>query len=226
MATRREIARVASALASAFAAAAILLPALSSAAPYQYPLNSTTIRDACLLGKESNNENTQTLALYSHALPNLTVHANVPAVTVVTPYLQVVERCAKAPDYNNQSAAQDFLGKPMTLMVRMDLYFSQALTNAGIDDSGEVRVHASNSAQDLKIVLSQNGEEVKPQSVRASAIFPPELDGFGIGQPVSIGQHVEIEVAPEGVQASELEIAIRMPDGSAAKTAFDLAKLK
>ncbi|MFZ0618799.1 MAG: hypothetical protein WAM01_08930, partial [Candidatus Acidiferrales bacterium] len=226
MAGRRRNHRVTWALVFALGALATLLPEPLRAMPYQYPLNSTTIRDACFLGTNANNENAQTWALYSHALPDLAAGTNVPQVSMVTPYLRVAERCAQGPHYNNQDAMQDFLGRPVTVLVRLDLYFTPVLTNAEIDDSGDVRVRAIAPAQDLKIALIQNDEEVKPVSVQASAIFPQDLDGFDVWQPVSIGQHIEIEVRPETIEAEPLTVAVQMPDGRTAKTTFDLAKLK
>ena len=156
----------------ALGALATLLPEPLRAMPYQYPLNSTTIRDASFLRHEcEQRERAKPGRSTATRCPDLAAGTNVPQVSMVTPYLRVAERCAQGPHYNNQDGMQDFLGRPVTVLVRLDLYFTPVLTNAEIDDSGDVRVRAIAPAQDLKIALIQNDEEVKPDRCKPAQFF-------------------------------------------------------
>jgi hypothetical protein len=208
-----------------FLTAAILPPPLSGM-PYRYPLSSTTIRDACFLGTEDTDANAQAWSLYTHTLPDLSSSFYVSSANIATPYLQVAQRCAAGPNYDEQDAVKDFLGKPAVILVRLDLYFAPVSTGATISGSGEVDVHINGLAQDLAIVLTQNDDKLKPLSVRSAAIFPAEPDIQTQALPEAIGQHVEIVLNPDEVQAAPLTIEVQLPNGRKASTTFDLSKLR
>src|SRR5579863_3410818 len=97
----------------------LALPALA----YQYPLSTTDIRSAYLLGNRNDDVTTDFLAQYKHKLPMPDSGPHVATISVETPYTQVVASGKLALNPDVQQAEQDFAEKrfPFFLRVGVDL---------------------------------------------------------------------------------------------------------
>jgi hypothetical protein len=69
-------------------AVAIVLPAFA----YEYPLSSTSLRDAYMLGNRKDEHTVEFLAQYQRELPMPETGPHVATISVKTPYAKVVGR--------------------------------------------------------------------------------------------------------------------------------------
>jgi hypothetical protein len=180
---------------------AIALPAFA----YEYPLSSEAIRDAYFLATRPGHESAQFISLYTHTLPEFKVGSYTTIVTIETPYLQVAEQVRLKINYHAQDAVAEFFGKAQDFRIQMDIYFWRSISDS------------------VKVNLIQNDKEVVPRSIKRSSIYPMADEYYQGG---SIGEHLEIECAPEKIESSVLTIKLVLPDGRKTQTKFDLADLR
>jgi hypothetical protein len=182
-------------------ALAIALPAFA----YEYPLSSDAIRDAYFLARRPDRESLRFLSAYTHKVPEFKVESYTSNVIVETPYVQVAEEVRLRINYHAQDAVAEFFDKPKNFRIHMDIYFLR-----GISDS-------------VTVNLMQNGKEISPRAVERSSLYPASDEYY---TPGTIGEHLEIECNPEGIDSSVLTIKIGLPDGRKAQTKFDMADLR
>jgi hypothetical protein len=180
--------------------AAAMLPGFA----YEYPLSSTTIREAYLAGSATNGAREDFFSQYTHALPELRVGMYASAVMIETPYVQVAEYSRRAVNYKSQDAVADFLSKPLSVFcVQLDI----------------CRGHKES---DVKFRITQNDEELVPSSVKHSPYFAEQRHGPS----VIIGEHVKLQFQADMIESTPLTVEIETPDGLHARTTFDLVKLR
>src|ERR1700733_7553511 len=85
------------------------------ASAVEYPLSSTSIRDAYFLAKGNGENLGRFLLRYSHALPMPKSGPQVAVISLVTPFIQVLEHSAGIADYSAPSAVKQFSGKSLPL---------------------------------------------------------------------------------------------------------------
>jgi len=177
---------------------------------YEYPLSSSAVRDACLLGTSSNAEPDKTLAEYTHVLPGLKVEMFSTTVSIDTPYTQVTQYCRQKLNYSVQDAEKEFGDRPMQFRVHMEIYFNPSRTTP-------------DNLHDLKIKLSQDDKELAPRLVGSEPIVAPHNDNDYVQ---SIGERVDFVMKAGKVSSSDLNVEISTYDGQQTETTFDLARLK
>ncbi len=91
------------------------LPALA----YQYPLSTTDIRSAYMLGNRNDFVTTDFLARYKHELPMPESGPHVATISVETPYTQVIALGKIALNPDAQQAEQDFVEKKFPFILRV-----------------------------------------------------------------------------------------------------------
>jgi hypothetical protein len=184
-----------------FLLAAAMLPAFA----YEYPLSSTAIREAYLLGTATNGTSQDFLAQYTHTLPELKVGAYTSVVRIETPYVQIAEHARQTVNYKAQDALADFLSTPPSVFrVQLDICFGHK------------------ESQPVKFRITQNDKELAPSSVEHSPYFA----GQRHGPSVIIGEHVKLQFEADKIESTPLTVEIETPDGQHARAAFDLAKLR
>jgi len=177
---------------------------------YEYPLSSSAVRDACLLGASSNAEPDKTLAEYTHVLPGLKVEMFSTTVSIDTPYTQVTQYCRQKLNDSVQDAEKEFGDRPMQFRIHMEIYFNPSRTTP-------------DNLHDLKIKLSQNDKELAPLRVGSEPIVAPHNDNDYVQ---SIGERVDLVIKAGKVSSSDLNVEISTDDGQQTETTFDLARLK
>ena len=98
-------------------AGAVALPSLA----FDYPMSSSSIRDAYMLGKRKDFRTAEFLAPYTHYLPMPETGPHVATISVETPYAQVVELGQDALNPDVQRAEQEFADKPFPFIVRVGI---------------------------------------------------------------------------------------------------------
>jgi hypothetical protein len=173
---------------------------------YDFPLSPEAIREAYFLGKQQGGLGAEYLSRYIHAIPGLKAGELTSSAKIETPFTQVTERAAKASKYSAQDAQKEFLYKPATVRLYLEIcYKPDAPPNA------------------VKIKVVQYRKEIVPQSSASSPYLPASDKSTPT---LSVGEHVKLDFAADQFQASELKIEIDTPDGQHAETIFDLDHLR
>src|SRR5579859_1662318 len=129
----------------------VMILSLAVALPtpaYDYPLNSTSIRDAYFLGIRQGGISPQFLALYSHFVSDLHQGSCTSEIRLETPFLQVVAYAGGVPNYSSQDAVKDFYDKPMNFRMFLNLCY---MSGAPPPNS-------------VKIKVIQNKKEIVPET--------------------------------------------------------------
>ena len=99
---------------------AVLLVGLPAFA-FDDPLTSTTIRDAYMLGNRKDFKTAEFFARYKHLLPAPETGPHVAAISVETPYGQIVELGEAALNTDIQGAEEEWTGKTFPFIVRVGI---------------------------------------------------------------------------------------------------------
>jgi len=172
---------------------------------YDVPLTESSIRDAYFLGTRQSGLTPDFLAKYALWITGLKQGTCTSQARLETPFLQVANYSGKIPNYSAQSAVQDFLGKPMSFRIHLDVCY---------------RVHAPVNA--VKVRIIQNKKEVAPVSFESTPYSEPTEFGF---LPPN-GEQIVIEFRPAKLDSSDLTILIDTTDGQHAESVFDLASIR
>src|ERR1700722_771503 len=93
-------------------------------AAYEYPLSSEAIRQAYFLGSGDPDKRTLFFEKYTKRYPVPKSGVYVGLIEFETPYVQVAERIAQnVSGYHAPDAVQEYLGKPATCRVRVEIYW-------------------------------------------------------------------------------------------------------
>jgi hypothetical protein len=184
---------------------ALLAAAMLPGFAYEYPLSSTTIREAYLAGSATNGAREGFFSQYTHTLPELRLGTFASAVTIKTPYVQVAGYSRRAVNYKSQDAVADFLSKPPSIFrVQLDI----------------CRGHKE--LDSVKVKITQSDKELAPSTVEHSPYFAEQRHGPS----VVIGEHLKLQFQADKIESTPLTVEIETPDGLHARTMFDLAKLR
>jgi len=133
----------------------IALPVLA----YQYPLSSSDIRDAYLLGYAKDLNTTNFFAQYTRQFPTPDSGPHVASITLKTPYEQVAEMGQSAVNSDVQGAEEELASKKFSLIVCVEVdltatYPAPTTTNPA---SGSP---VPDFQQDFNIQLFQDGAKI------------------------------------------------------------------
>ncbi len=189
-----------------FLASALTLPLAFPAAPYDYPLTSSSIRDAYFLGTREGGLGTEFLSEYRHTIPGLRVAEFISFARIETPFVQVAVQSSRKLNYSAQDAVADFRDKPMAFRIHLEIcYMPDAPPDA------------------VNIKLIQNRKEIVSDTEDRKAFYPP-TDPYT--RVPSIGEIVDMTVDAAKIDPSTLTIQIATPDGQIAQAKFDLLTLR
>lgn len=197
---------------------AIALPALA----YEYPLSDSAIRDAYFLGKSSNEKMTELFEKYTQRPPVPKTGARIASVILETPFVQVVEHSSKMLNYSAPAAEKDFLGKPATFTLRVQIDLTDSYGWQIPSAAGTIRLRPDDFWKDFAVRLVQN-EEIPSKSLRGSPIYSIGGDG---SPGVLSGALIELTYEAEKIKSDDAKVELREPDGQVVEVTFDLAALR
>ena len=197
----------------------IALPALS----FEYPLSDTAIREAFLTGNANNGHSTELFVTYAH---NFSAPESGPYVSVIrlkTPYEQVAQRGATASNYHAEEAEKEFLGKPLPLIVAVQIQFTPTYPdyNQNFGAAYSLLQPLPDYLHDFQIDVSQDST-ITPEASRAyltSSYFSNTIWGIS-------GLVIEQQYDPKQIDSSELTVEVHTPDGQDVATTFDMSQIK
>jgi len=208
----------------AFALSAVLgiaLPALA----YQYPLSSTDIRNAYLLGTRKDSVTSDFFASYRHDLPAPQTGPYVAYITIATPYAQVVDLGQSAQNPDTQQAEIDLANAKFPFIVRVGVnvtatYPAPQATNPV--SPGELVPDFGN---DIKITLLRDKKEISARSSRVYVLY--SNGNIGLNSAQITGAVIELKYDNEDIDHNgKINIKVQTPDNQNIQTKFDLSPLK
>jgi hypothetical protein len=194
---------------------AVSLPALA----FEYPLSSTSIRNAYFLGAENDMKTVDFLAKYTNLPPAQETGASVTMIRAETPFVQVILRAMQHGNYSSQDAAQDYLGK--TADFQMHAQVNYGTTPCGPIDtvSGGFRMTQGDCWRNFTYRLMQK-KEIPAKSVEGSPVY-----GYG-DNPVVVGGDVKLTYDISKIESAPAQFDVTTPDGKIFSATFDLDQLK
>jgi hypothetical protein len=195
----------------------------NAAAALYFPLQSTQIREAFLLGHSGDISKINAFfETYTHRLPAHAESWTVESIELRTPYEQVVRRAWEHPSsgYDLDHAEKDYAAQPELLLVRLIVSATaDSPTSLSSVPSPQTQTgSAASSWKGLRFTVSQS-RTILPKKLRAQSLYAGR---------VGKGTKTEILLEFDASQfASEFtRVHVAMPDGSSGSADFDLSTLK
>jgi hypothetical protein len=196
----------------------IALPALA----YQYPLSSSDIRNAYLLGYAKDQNTTSFFAQYVTQLPMPETGPHVATIALKTPYAQVVELGQSAVNADVQGAEEELANTKFPLLVSVGIDLTPTYPDPPITNPASGSP-VPDFEQDFSIELFQDGAKINAQSTRVNLLYS---EGVGNTYEVS-GAIIVLRFDPEKVNPDdEVIVKVHTPDDRHVKATFDLGHLR
>jgi len=196
----------------------IALPALA----YQYPLSSSDIRNAYLLGYAKDQNTTSFFAQYVTQLPMPETGPHVATIALKTPYAQVVELGQSAVNADVQGAEEELANTKFPLLVSVGIDLTPTYPDPPITNPASGSP-VPDFEQDFSIELFQDGAKINAQSTRVNLLYS---EGVGNTYEVS-GAIIVLRFDPEKVNPDdEVIVKVHTPDDQHVKATFDLGHLR
>jgi hypothetical protein len=193
-----------------------------SASAVEYPLSSTSIRDAYFLAKGNGENLGRFLLRYSHALPMPKSGPQVAVISLVTPFIQVLEHSAGTADYSAPSAVKQFSGKSLPLLIRVEINLTATYPAPASSNVQSLTQPIPDFYGDFDIQLVQ-GKKIPSESKHVSLVYSDaSANIYGLA-----GAVVELGYDSEKIDTSEVAtVVVRTPDGQDIEAPFNLAILR
>jgi hypothetical protein len=196
----------------------IALPALA----YQYPLSSSDIRNAYLLGYAKDQNTTSFFAPYARQFPMPESGPHIATTTLKTPYGQLVELGQSALNADVQGAEEELANTKFPLLVSVGIDLTPTSPDPPITNSASGSP-VTDFQQDFNIQLIQDGAKIEAQSTRVNLLYS---EGVGNTYVVS-GAIIVLRFDPEKVNPDdEVIVKVHTPDDQHVKATFDLGHLR
>lgn len=188
----------------------------------EYPLSSTSIRDAYFLGKGNDDNLARFLLGYRHALPMPKSGPHVAVISLATPFIHVVEHSAGTANYSAPSAVKEFSGKSLPLLIRVEIVLTAAYPAPSSSNLQPLTQPIPDFYGDFDIQLVQ-GKKIPSESKHVSLTYSDASTNiYGLA-----GAIVELGYDPGKINTSEeATIVVRTPEGQDVETRFNLAMLR
>jgi hypothetical protein len=187
------------------------------------PLTSTTIRDAYMLGNRKDFRTAEFFARYKHRLPTPQTGTHVAAISVETPYGQIVEIGEAALNTDIQGAEEQWVGKTLPFIVRVGVDLTDTYPGPPPRNPRRARPTLPNFERDFKIQLIQNHKRIP---ARSSQVYLLYSDGVANIYQTS-GAIIELRYATESIDPyDEATVSVHTPDDQHVETSFDLGQLR
>lgn len=197
----------------------VALPALA----YQYPLSSTDIRSAYMLGNRNDDVTTDFLAQYKHKLPMPESGPHVATISVETPYTQVVALGKLALNPDVQQAEQDLAEKRFPFFLRVGVDLTDSYPGPPPWDPTAPGLPLPDFQRDFEIQLVQHGKVIESESTQ---VYLLTSDAVANIYQIS-GAIIELRFDVDKIDPyEEATVRVHTPDDQDVETTFDLGQLR
>ena len=199
--------------------ALIALPALA----YQYPLSSSDIRNAYLLGYAKDLNTTNFFAPYVRELPMPETGPHVAKITLKTPYGQIVELGQSAVNADVQGAEEEYATRKLPFLVQVGVDLTPTYPDPLTWNPTAPGFPVPDFQRDFPVQLVQDDKKIAEQSTQVYLLYSE--GAFNIYE-VS-GAIIEYRYDPEKIDPdNEITVEVQTPDDQEVETTFDLGHLR
>lgn len=198
----------------------IALPALA----YQYPLSSSDIRNAYLLGYAKDLNTTNFFAPYARQFPMPESGPHIATITLKTPYGQLVELGQSALNSDVQGAEEEYASRKLPFLLQVGVDLTSTYPGAPTSDSALAPGFAVPAFQrDFPARLVQDGQEIAPQATQVYLLYSDSaFNTYSVS-----GATIEFSYDPEKIDPDEeVTFEVHTPDDQDVETTFDLGHLR
>jgi hypothetical protein len=202
-----------------FAALLVGLPAFA----FDDPLTSTSIRDAYMLGNRKDFKTAEFFARYKHLLPAPETGPHVAAISVETPYGQIVEIGEAALNTDIQGTEEQWAGKTLPFLVRVGVDLTDTYPGPPPWNPRAEGLPLPNFERDFEIQLVQNHKTIPARSSQVRLLYS---DGVANIFQIS-GAIIELRYDTKSIDPyDEVTVKVHTPDDQHVDTSFDLGQLR
>lgn len=200
---------------------AIALPALA----YQYPLSSTDIRNAYMLGTRKDSVTSDFFASYRRDLPAPRTGPHVSYIAIATPYAQVVNLGQSAQNPDTQQAEIDLADTKFSFIVRVGINVTATYPGPQPVTATLQGEPVPDFEHDFKIRLLQDDKEINARSSRVFVFY--SNGNVGLNSAQIAGAVIELKYDNEDIDPNgKVDVKVQTPDSQNIRAKFDLAPLK
>ncbi|HXO06362.1 MAG TPA: hypothetical protein VN884_12105 [Candidatus Sulfotelmatobacter sp.] len=197
--------------------AAIALPAIA----YEYPLSSTSLRNAYMLGNRKDEHTSEFLALYTQSLPMPQTGPHVSVISVETPYSQVVELGENALNPDIQGTEEELADKKFPFIVRVEIDLTDTYGPTAVN-SAVLGQPIPSFERDFDIQLVQ-GKKIPAESSQVYLLYS---DGAANILQIS-GAVIELQYDGDKIDPDDdATVKVHTPDDQEVEATFDLGHLR
>jgi hypothetical protein len=208
-----------------FLASVFILGIALPVVAYEYPLSSTSIRDAYFLGKHNDERTAVFLARYWQSLPKPKTGPHVALIGLETPFTQIVDYTRGASNDRLPDALEKFEDKPSAFRVYVDIYLTASYWPIPQSKLPLLYVWVPDFWNDFKVRLRQD-KEIPAQVVRGGPLYSYGGEGEYEGPAGVIGARVALEYDAEKIDSEPTTVEVIAPDGQQVEATFDLTSLR
>lgn len=189
---------------------------------FDYPMSSSSIRDAYMLGKRRDFRTAEFFAPYKHFLPMPATGPHVATISVETPYAQVVELGEDALNPDVQRAEHEFADKPFPFIVRVGIDMTDTYPGPPPWNPRAPGLPIPDFKRDFDIQLVQ-GNKIPSKSVQVYLLYSDAVANI---YQVS-GAILELKYDTDKIDPyDDVTITVHTPDDQNLETTFDLGHLR
>ena len=189
---------------------------------FQSPLSDTAVREAYFLGQRHDEAVTSFFAKYSKSLPVPRSGPYIAVVRFLTPFAQMVSQSGSfIGNYSAQRAEQDHDPKSETVVIAVDIYFTETYGPflVGGSQSGSTTSLVPRSSdfwRDFDFTVGSDSRLLSPRNISGRALYNCSDAGCTLS-----GATVTLTFAPE-LFADWATIDVVPPEGDAVSINFEL----
>jgi hypothetical protein len=199
--------------------ALIALPALA----YQYPLSSSDIRNAYLLGYAKDLNTTNFFAPYVRELPMPETGPHVAKIALKTPYGQLVELGQSAVNADVQGVEEEYATRKLPFLVQVGVDLTPTYPDPLTWNPTAPGFPVPDFQRDFPVQLVQDDKKIGEQSTQVYLLYS---EGAFNTYEVS-GAIIEYRYDPEKIDPdNEITVEVQTPDDQEVETTFDLGHLR
>ena len=204
---------------------ASLLFAPSSPA-FDLSLSDEAVREAYFLGQRDDEDTAEVLAPYTRHLALPEKGPYISAISLSTPYAQIIDASRqRAGYYSAQEAQQDYGKRGDTILVFIRIEFTatygypQAVATANeVAKEQGISLQPEDFWKGFCLGLSQGDKWIQSLTERAEAVYDQGEGGLG-------GAVVWLKFDAHDVASTEASVEVEAPDGQHVVATFDLSRL-
>jgi hypothetical protein len=196
----------------------IALPALA----YRYPLSSSDIRNAYLLGHAKDLSTTNFFAPYARQFPMPESGPHIATITLKTPYGQLVELGESALNADVQGAEEEYARRKLPFLVQVGVDLTATYPRPSPSDTAAPGAPLPDFQRDFPARLVEDGQEIAVESTQVYLLYSDSaFNTYSVS-----GAIIEFRYDPEKIDPDdEVTFEVHTPDDQQVEATFDLGRL-